>query len=308
MSYAYLLYGDEGERELAAAEVKELSGGHRTAERIVEALRPIEIARTGYAASGIEVLAKGTTVDAVCEELRRSGLAADRFAIDVRRIPRGLPVRRRDAANALAIAINGAPDLTNPAIWFAAFVCPEGVWFGRRIDAGRPDWERFARKPYDCSSALPARAARAIVNLVVRGGERVVDPCCGSGTLLLHAAALGAHVTGFDINRKMVGATNKNLAHFGFEPSACVADAGELRGEYDVVLANLPYNQMSAASDAQVRRIAGSIVRLAPRGVLVAASDLSAEIRGAGARATALIQLRKFSLTRLILVFERAGS
>ncbi len=284
MSYAYLLYGDEGERELADAEVTELSGGRRSAERIVEALRPIDLARTGYAAAGLDLIARGTTLEAVCHDVRRVGLAASRFAIDVRRVPRGLPVRRRDVANALALAVDGAPDLTNPAVWFAAFVCPEGVWFGRRMDAGSPDWERFARKPFDCSSALPARAARAIVNLVVRGGERVVDPCCGSGTLLLHAASMGAHPTGFDINLKMVGATNKNLAHFGFEPAASVADATELGGEYDVVLTNLPYGQMSAASDEQVRRLAVSAVRLAPRGVLVAAIDLSAEVRDAGAQ------------------------
>ena len=84
---------------------------------------------------------------------------------------------------------------------FLAFVTTEGVWFGRKLDAGEADWRRFRTKPYDCSSALPAQAARAVCNLLVRGGERVVDPCCGSGTLLLHAAALGALVTGFDINK-----------------------------------------------------------------------------------------------------------
>jgi len=143
--------------------------------------------------------------------------------------------------------------------------------------------------------------------LFVRGGESVVDPCCGSGTLLIHAAALGARVTGFDINKKMVGSTNKNLTHFGFEPCASVADAAEVAGSYDLALANIPYGNMSAASAEQVRRMLANIVQLAPRGVIIAADDASGEIQAAGGRITQHIRLYKFSMTRHIFVYGRGA-
>jgi len=300
-----MLSGDEHDRELALAEALALSGGEQCAGKLVQAERPIDIARTAYVLCGLELLASGAGIAETCEKLRDTGLASDGFAIEVRRIPRGLKVHRRDTANALALAIDGGPNLDDPRERFLAFVTADGVWFGRTLEAGEPEWRRLARKPHDFSSALPTQAARAICNLFVRGGERVVDPCCGSGTLLIHAASLGAKVTGYDINQKMVWATNKNLAHFGFEPAAAVGDAAEIEGEFDVLVANVPYGRMAPTSDEKLARMVTNIAKLAPRGAIVALSDQSEAIEASGGVVREVIRLAKFSVTRRIFIYER---
>ena len=302
-----MLSGDEHEHDLALAEAVALSGGETCGPKVVQADGLIDIARTGYVACGVELLASGVDAAETAERVREQGIAADGFAIDVRRIPRGLKVARREVANELALAIDGAPDLDSPSVPFVALVTAERVWFGRKLESGEPEWQRFAQKPHDFSSALPSQAARAICNVLVRGGERVIDPCCGTGTFLLHAASLGARVTGCDINKKMVGATNKNLKHFGFEPAASQGDAAELTGSYDLVLANVPYGKMTATSDEKLARMVANIVTLAPRGAIVAMSDLSDVIRGAGAEVRQVLRLAKFSITRRIFIFERAS-
>lgn len=308
MNYVYLLSGDEHEHDLALAEAVALSDGEARGAKVVEADRLIDIARTGYVACGLELLASGAGAAEAAEEIRESGLAANGFAIEVRRIPRGLKVGRREIANELALAIDGSPNLDRPSVQFVALVTAERVWFGRKLECGEPEWKRFAQKPHDFSSALPSQAARAICNVLVRGGERVVDPCCGTGTLLLHAASLGARVTGHDINKKMVGATNKNLKHFGFEAAATIGDAAALTGSYDLLLANVPYGKMTATSDEELNRMVANIVTLAPRGAIVATHDLSDVIEGAGANVRQVLRLAKFSITRRIFVFERAGA
>ena len=307
MSYVYMLAGDEHEHDLALAEALALSGGEALGDKVVQAERRIDIARTGYAACGMELLAGGADAAEACVRLRERGVASDGFAIEVRRIPRGLKANRRDIANELALAIDGRPDLDDPSEQFLALVTAEHVWFGRALPAGEPEWRRLAQKPHDFSSALPSQAARAICNLFIRGGERVVDPCCGSGTLLIHAASLGANLTGHDINKKMVGSTNKNLQHFGFEPAASLADAAEAAGSYDVALANVPYGKMTPTSDERLARMVANIVTLAPRGAVVALCDLSGILRGAGADVRQVLRLAKFSVTRRIFLYERAG-
>ena len=307
MKYIYMLAGDEHEHDLALVEALALSGGEACGAKVVQADRLIDLARTGYTACGLELLASGEGAAETAGQIREQGLAADGFAIEVRRIPRGLKVGRHEVANELALVIDGSPNLDSPSVQFLALVTDERVWFGRKLEAGEPEWQRFAQKPHDFSSALPSQAARAICNILVRGGERVIDPCCGTGTFLLHAASLGAHTTGCDINKKMVGATNKNLKHFGFEATASIGDAADVAGSYDLVLANVPYGKMTATSDERLAGMVANIATLAPRGAIVATSDLSDVIRGAGAEVRQVLRLAKFSITRRIFIFERAG-
>jgi tRNA G10 N-methylase Trm11 len=49
-----------------------------------------------------------------------------------------------------------------------------------------------------------------------RPGETLIDPCCGSGTVLHAALERGIKAKGYDINPLMVEGTNTNLAHFGY--------------------------------------------------------------------------------------------
>jgi len=307
MRYLYVVAGDDRERELAFAEALALTGGRQCAARVIESGRRINPGRTGYVACGIELLAAGKDVAELCRKTAAMRLISDKFAVEVLRVPRGLKVRRHETASALGSVIRGRPNLDHPRERFLAIATPEGMWFGRRLDATAPDWRRLVRKPHGFSSALPSQAARAICNLVIRGGERVVDPCCGSGTLLIHAAALGARVAGFDINKKMVGTTNLNLKHFGLAPAARLGDAAEISGDYEVALANLPYGHMSPVTDKKARQMVTNIVKLAPRGVIISIRDVSEAVRAGGARVEQLVRLPKQALTRLILVYGRTG-
>ena len=104
----------------------------------------------------------------------------------------------------------------------------------------------------------------------------------------------------------MVWATNKNLVHFGFGAVASKTDAAEVEGRYDLAITNLPYGKMSAVTDEKIGSIIANLTRLAPRGVVVAASDLSEQFEAVGATLRQTILLPKFSMTRRIYEFESA--
>ncbi len=307
MSYIYALAGDEHDHELALVEAEALTGGRACSGRFVAADRRVAISRSGYLAAGIDLLAHGRNAAEVRDQLRVLGVASEDFAIAVRKFPRALPVSHRAVATELGLGIEGYPDLEHPRERFLALVDAEGLWFGRELPAGEPEWRAFDHKPHPFSSALGAQTARAVANLFVRGGEAVVDPCCGSGSLLIHAAALGARVFGSDINPKMVGSTRKNLEHFGFSGTITQQDAAEARGQYDILLTNVPYDRMSAIAERELAALVSNVVSLAPRGAVVAAHDLTGAIEKGGATVERVIRKSKFSMTRQIFLYRRDG-
>ncbi len=62
---------------------------------------------------------------------------------------------------------------------------------------------------------LPVKLARMMVNLAcVREGQKVWDPFCGSGNILLEAMDLGYDVLGSDIDEKSLEGSEKNVEWF----------------------------------------------------------------------------------------------
>ncbi|MEK7570439.1 MAG: RsmD family RNA methyltransferase [Patescibacteria group bacterium] len=105
---------------------------------------------------------------------------------------------------------------------------PTGLVWGRTADTqdiaayGDRDFGRPARD--SVSGMLPPKVAQVMVNLTQpKPNDRLLDPFCGSGTILQEALLLGiSHVHGSDISPKAVADTTDNLAwlakHFGVEP------------------------------------------------------------------------------------------
>jgi ribosomal protein L11 methyltransferase len=76
----------------------------------------------------------------------------------------------------------------------------------------------------------------------IRGGEQVLDVGCGSGVLGLAALQLGAsRAVGVDIEAPAIETTRRNAALNGLAArmEATVAPLGDLKGVFDVVIANI---------------------------------------------------------------------
>ena len=73
-------------------------------------------------------------------------------------------------------------------------------------DYGRP--ARDSR-----SGMLPPKLAKAMVNIASRGnrGLKILDPFCGSGTVLQESLLLGCNVIGTDIEARAIADSKKNL-------------------------------------------------------------------------------------------------
>lgn len=142
-----------------------------------------------------------------------------------------------------------------------------------------PLWER---RSFDFSACLDPFVAAAAVNITVwahlhkhasrsslPAALRIFDPCCGSGTVLAAAAALGHTALGTDVRAEFVSRVPGNLEGLGLEAAYLgVQDAAaefpaQLLSEENVphvVVCNPPWGKNFGADDDGTRIIL-SVIR-----------------------------------------------
>lgn len=126
--------------------------------------------------------------------------------------------------------VNASVKLKNPDKTLTGILTESRFIFGLKLAEIQPKSfveRRPKRKPFFHPSAMPAKLARCMVNLAKpKAGELVLDPFCGTGSMLIEAALIGCRVIGLDVQRRMVKGTSKNLAYFNLKPEGViVADA-----------------------------------------------------------------------------------
>lgn len=289
----FVLCAIEPKNELPAAECLALTGAAPDGDGFAEVEGISGVARSAYLRLGARTLASDPTLAGLVEKVAALALPCERFRIDYHRLPGAPEFDSQRAIVALANSLPAGPDLKNPLHRFALVARAGGYWFGEVAAEPENSWKRHNDKPYRTSSSLSPRMARALVNLVARPGDTVLNPCCGTGSLLLECAALGLTARGSDHNQRMVGMSRLNLAAFGYQAQVERADARSWEAHGDCLLADLPYNKNSHAPAANTRAILSHSVRLAPRAVLVAGVDLTADLHAVGYGKVALCRIEK---------------
>jgi tRNA G10 N-methylase Trm11 len=81
-------------------------------------------------------------------------------------------------------------------------------------DYGRRDYQRPARD--EKVGMIPPKVAQAMINLAqpLKALENILDPFCGSGTILQEAILMGYKAIGSDLEQKMIENSEKNLEWF----------------------------------------------------------------------------------------------
>jgi predicted RNA methylase len=136
---------------------------------------------------------------------------------------------------------------------------------------------RFAYRVSDVGASINPVVGACLARLARRGDRSVVvDPTCGSGTLLIERALLDGQtmLSGIDISPTAIRAATGNVIAAGLAARIAVrqgdgGDAAAWPARCDEVLANLPFGMRTEDRnlDGLYRRIVGNIARtLAPDG------------------------------------------
>ncbi len=271
----------EYEQELARAELWALAGVD-SPERLVSVPKPVDVQRAAYLTVCAEELASGPSPADLSDALAARRPEFERFRITLLTLPPRPRIGSHEAIVEAARHVSGSIDVVTP-LTELLLVGSEGRWsLGRVVSRASRSYLAHEHKPYGFSSSLPARVARAMVNLAAAPGQTIVDPCCGVGTVLLEAWAAGIRAVGGDLNPKLAGMTGANLRHFGRPVWVCAADAGIPWARADAVVTDFPYGRQSAREPQLYQRLLASLPAFAPKLSVVTAEDIREMLVQAG--------------------------
>jgi len=102
------------------------------------------------------------------------------------------------------------------------------------------------KKVFFHPAAMSTKLARCMINLAqAKKNDLVLDPFCGTGSILLEAGLIGCSILGFDLNRRMVIGSLQNLRYYGVEPLGIILSDARLpplnKNEADCVVTDPPY-------------------------------------------------------------------
>jgi tRNA G10 N-methylase Trm11 len=193
--------------------------------------------------------------------------------------------------------------LYNPKIEFAITVF-ENNWYFGELKKNDISWQKHLDKPENFSNSLPIRVAKSIVNIATSGDSKVklVDPCCGVGTVLLEAFNLGYTIDGYDISHRNVEHTKENIKYYNYDISCIQCDIKNIKEHYDAAIIDLPYDLYAKISYQQQYAILKNSYNICDKLVLVTNSDNRKELEEIGYKNIEMSYVIKQQFKRYIFV------
>ena len=308
--YLYLMAMPNRLTELVTAECLALTASRPDAHGIAVSEICVDARRGAYLKSCTEVLFEATSVAELCAKIRAVDLHADAFRVSVVKKPRNLNFSTTELGRQIGGVIGGKPNLSQPKVVFPTVVTEGKLWFGRLLSESDGAWQAHNQRPHVTSSSLPARLARVLVNLVSPtplsdSKLRLLEPCCGTGTIVLSAAHIGIKTVAYDINPRMVGATTKNLAHFGLNAEVHLGDARDIRDEYSAIATDLPYGIALVKDTFRDTEILANLRHCAPKIGLIDIRDMQQPLEDVGYQLESIIPVPKLSIVRRVFIATR---
>jgi len=156
------------------------------------------------------------------------------------------PSSQRAFERLIGDMISGPVSLNNPETEYRAILSEDKCYFGKvlfSINRAGYDARNPGKRDFFHPGVMMPRMARTLVNIAgVQTGDRVLDPFCGTGGILIEAELLGAVSIGSDFDPVMVLGSRQNV----LQSFLMLADAARLPFQdhsIDSVVTDLPYGQ-----------------------------------------------------------------
>jgi tRNA (guanine10-N2)-dimethyltransferase len=192
---------------------------------------------------------------------------ADSFAVRIRRIKEyapklgTVPLEAELGKRILQKVPDANVNLKKPDKTFIGILTNNYLFFGlkqREIQTKTYSERRPRKKPFFHPSAMPSKLARCMVNLArARVDDMLLDPFCGTGSVMIEASLIGCRVLGLDIQRRMAAGCRKNLKHFGvISEGLVIADSMKLPLTHvDCLVTDPPYGRSASTMKSTTKHI-----------------------------------------------------
>jgi len=307
-NYMYLYAYHDDDEALAKLEMRSLFGAD-TGMKVLQSRKKIDPSRSPFIRGRIEIIVQAESLEELLAKADGRVIEAESFKVTMIKndsLAKGKSPtfhERRRLEREIGSLLRGTVDLNKPERIVALLTWTEG-WLLGYYEESQSIWLEHQHKPEAYSTALSTRVARAVVNIAVPEpqGAKVIDPCCGAGTVLIEALSMGIEIAGGEVNPLVAQKARKNVAHFGYECPVNLRDMREDQERYDVAIMDMPYNLCSVLSPDVKREMLEAARAFAGKLVVVTVEELDSFLQGAGFHVIDRALAKKGRFVREIIV------
>jgi len=210
-----------------------------------------------------------------------------------------LPYKKRmEYIIAIAMKLKAVGVINNPKFYYS-FCEFNGIWyFGKYYRSDLSTRKNFD-KPHSYSQALNVDFARSIVNIAINKDykQKIIDPCCGIGTVVIEALEQGIDIKGYELVFKIGMNAKLNVEYMGYDDVITCTSMYEMDESFDTAIVDLPYNIMSHISNDEQLDILNYVYSKVNRAIIINCKEDEDIIKKAGFKIEKAIKVRKNELT-----------
>jgi len=307
--YIYFFGYDDTESMLCKLESRCLFNKEEEHKQLFSNVK-IEPSRSAFIKRRLDVISFSADYATLLDQIKRENIRTDGFKVEYY-ILEGDATRNAERLSKLkdvGYCIDSYPDYHNPTVTYG--ICTyENVWYFGVSTRNNLDWKNHKQKPYSYSNSIKQNIAKALVNIAIESklDAKLLDACCGAGTIMLEACFAGYDIEGCDISWKTCKNARANLSHFNYVGEVHCCDIKDLSKMYDAAILDLPYNLYSKATDDDINHIIKSTAEITNRIVIVSTAEIKNSISKAGLKVVNYCNVSKrgkVNFTRRIWVCE----
>ncbi len=282
--YLYTTNYSKDEESLCKMEIKCLFDKHLNDKHLFSDIY-VDPSRSPFIKKCISIMYTGQTIRQVIDQIIMNKLTSENYKVayinatdEVIGFHEG-----RSIEFEIGFSILGEAEMKNPEIIFGITKIGDKWIFGE-CESNTSDWLFHNKKPFSYSNALKVNVCRALVNIAVGNNLtcRVVDPCCGIGTVLIEAISMGIVIKGYEINPFIGKNAKTNLRYFGYEDVITIGDMNDIQNKFNVAIVDLPYGIFTQITPQEQLAIMESTRRIAERMVIITFDEMEKQITSVG--------------------------
>lgn len=247
-------------------------------DKMIKSHKFINPAVSPYIRYRLEVLYSADHFEALVERVKEADINTPDYIVKYLGLEQDTRTsdQKRDICKALGLVMDGPVCFKNPKISYGVIEY-ENIWYFGLLEEADQSWRVHKSRPHTYSSSISLNVAKVLLNLATKGDQskRIIDPCCGVGTVLIEACYAGYKIKGVEINDKIAIGARNNLEYFNYYTPVEIGDIKDINESFDVAIVDLPYGNFSKATKEDQYMIIQEAKRISDKLVLVASEDLS---------------------------------
>lgn len=305
--YLYLINYPILEKDLALLEVRYLFK-IKTEDKTFISEKSINPSDSAFIKSRMNIIYEKDSFQDILLELENNPIKHDRFKVEYMRLDSGNISydERLEKVKDIGLRIIGTPEMYSPNILFGLTFF-NNKWIFGIYEKNCFLWNNHIDKPHSYSQSLGVKLAKSVLNVATCGDKniKVIDTCCGAGTIAIEALFMGIDISAYEINPSIAEDANNNLIHYGYSPIVINDDMHNIEEKFDSSILDIPYGIFSHITKEEQQGLINKATEISNLLILISFEELDFMVEKTGFKIVDRCTLPKGKFKRYIYVCKK---